>query len=169
MILKVTSQIALWGRLLFLKLIGCSRSLLPDRKNPQKFLYCTAFLTFLPIQQSIALEFHSDTVVATAGYYQLRWSGNEENFQLQESNSRAFTSYKIIYEGKDLSRVISGKPNGDYFYRLIGKNEGNVPSDIVQVTVKHHSLKNAFLFFLLGAFVFISTLVLIFKGNKRES
>ena len=115
-----------------------------------------------------ALELNSDSTIATAGYYQLNWSGNAETFQLQESSTSDFNAYKVIYEGKDLARVISGKPDGDYYYRVKTSTSDSAPgvSNVVEVTVAHHPLQNAILFFLAGAIVFIAILVLILKGNK---
>lgn len=170
MILKVTSRIVRWGRLLFLPLLGCSRILLPERNFPIKTLVSIGLLFFSTTQYSFALQLSSDSRVATAGYYQLFWSGKAKVFQLQESTTSDFKSFKVIYEGKDLARVISGKSDGDYFYRLT-RLDGNSPqvSDIVKVTVSHHPLENAFLFFIAGAIVFIAILFLIFKGKRLEN
>lgn len=170
MILKVTSRIACWGRLLFLSLIGCSRSHLSVRNSPTKVLVSIGLLFFSITPHSYALQLSTDTPVATAGYYQLSWLGKVESFQLQESTAPDFNSFKILYEGKDLARVISGKSDGDYYYRLLS-NEGNTSqvSNTVKVTVSHHPLENAVMFFVAGAIVFLAILYLIFKGRRLES
>ena len=169
MILKATSRIARWGRLLFLPVFGCSRTLLPERNFLIKILVSTGLLFISTTQYSFALQLSSDSQVVTAGYYQLSWSGEARVFQLQESTVSDFKSFKIIYEGKDLARVISGKPDGDYFYRLVNTDENNSQvSNTVKVTVSHHPLKNALLFFIAGAIVFIAILFLILKGNRLE-
>ena len=170
MILKVTSRIARWGRLLFLPVFGCSRTLLPERNFPIKLLVSIGLLFISAIQYSFALQLSSDSQVATAGYYQLTWSGEANVFQLQESTTSDFKLFKVIYEGKDLARVISGKPDGDYFYRLVNTDENNSQvSNTVKVTVSHHPLKNALLFFVAGAIVFIAILFLILKGKRLEN
>ena len=170
MILKATSRIVRWGRLLFLPFFGCSRTLLPERNLPIKILVSIGLLFISTIQFSFALQLSSDSQVATAGYYQLTWSGEANVFQLQESTTSDFKSFRVIYEGKDLARVISGKPDGDYFYRLARTDKNSSPvSNTVKVIVSHHPLKNALLFFLAGAIVFVAILFLILKGKRLEN
>lgn len=174
MILKTTSRVARWGRLLFLPYLGCSRSHLSDRKNIHKslvkILTCAGLLFFLIIPPSFALQLNTDTEIATAGFFQLSWKSNQKNIQLQESGTADFLSPKIIYVGPDRARVVSGKPNGDYYYRL-SQTGNNKPvfSNIVKVTVKHHPLKNAIMFFIAGLIVFIATITLILNGIRREA
>ncbi|MEJ2143061.1 MAG: hypothetical protein P8Y24_12045 [Gammaproteobacteria bacterium] len=165
----LTSRIARWGWLLFLPRFGCSRSHLPDRNYALIIFFAIGLLFISSNQNAQALELTSDSQLATAGYYQLSWSGDTDIFQLQESMASDFNNYKVIYEGKDLARVVSGKPDGDYYYR-IKVTANNSPqaqvSNVVKVTVSHHPLQTAILFFLAGAIVFIAILVLILKGNK---
>lgn len=168
MILKATSRIARWGRLLFLPRFRCSYSLLSDRNVLLNlFLYFSLSIGSTSVYAN-ALELSSDSNVATAGYYHLTWTGSGDTLQLQESTNAAFQSYKVIYQGKDTARVISGKSDGDYYYRLSSTDEYSQNSNVVKVTVAHHPLKNAILFFIAGAIVFISILVLIFQGSRAE-
>lgn len=171
MILKVTSWIARWGWLLFLPHFGCSCCHLPVRNNRFIPLLISTLLLALAFQNANAIELRSDTEIATAGYFQLHWNGantNAESFLLQESDDPDFHSYKVIYKGKDLARVMSGKPNGDYYYRLItSDNKNSLSSNILKVTVTHHPLIQAVLFFITGAIVFISILILIYKGSRQ--
>lgn len=118
---------------------------------------------------SFALQLSSDTQVATAGYYQLSWSGKARVYRLLESTTPGFKSYQVIYQGNDLARFISGKSNGEYFYRLQTRDDNqSYTSNVVKVTVAHHPLRNAILFFIAGAIVFLSIIILIVKGNKAE-
>jgi hypothetical protein len=119
------------------------------------------------IQNANALQLNSDSKLATAGYFQLRWSGQFNNFQLQESTAADFSTYKILYEGKDLASFVSGKPDGDYFYRVTAIEKNPLVSNVVKVTVLHHPLTHAILFFIAGAVVFVSILVLILKGTRQ--
>jgi hypothetical protein len=112
--------------------------------------------------QSLQLE--SDTDVATAGYYQLRWYSASPVI-LEESQTAEFASPRVIYHGSDAARVMSGKPDGDLYYR-IRSSDHNAPSNVVKVTVRHHSLERAFAFFALGATVFVATLLLIVTGAR---
>lgn len=167
MILKVTSRIARWGWFLFFPFFGCSRSHLSDRNNLLFIFVITVFLFVSVLKNANALQLNSDSKLATAGYFQLQWSGRFNNFQLQESTSADFNTYKILYDGKDLARFVSGKPDGDFFYRVTSIENNPLVSNVVKVTVLHHPLENAILFFFAGAIVFVSTVVLIVKGNKR--
>lgn len=169
MILKVTSRIVRWGRLLFLPLFGCSRTYLSVRYSSTKLLFSIGLLFFSTTQYSFALQLSSNSRVATAGYYQLFWSGEGNIFQLQESTSSDFKAFNVIYEGKDLARVMSGKPDGHYYYRLTTTRNNQLhTSNTLKVTVAHHPLRNAILFFIAGAIVFVSIIILIISGHRRE-
>jgi hypothetical protein len=108
---------------------------------------------------------------ANAGYFQLDWQNQSKAdfFQLLESREPQFIRPRVLYKGPDLGSHISGKANGDYYYRVIAfKDNGDVIiSNDVKVTVQHHSLTRAFLFFGIGAVVFIATLIVIVIGNRR--
>ena len=170
MTLKVTSRFVRWGRLLFLTLFGCGHIPLRKRNFHKKILVFIGLMIISSTQSSFALQLNSDSSVATAGYFQLSWSGDAKIFQLQESANPDFKAFKLIYTGKDLARVISGKPDGDYYYRLVSVDSSSLQvSNTVKVAVKHHSLNHAFLFFLAGAIVFIAIVSLIFKGQRLEN
>lgn len=164
MILKVTSRIARWGRLLFLPLFGCSSSPLPVTK-PVVCCFLLFILSAAPV--SAAPELVSDTSVATAGYYQLSWRGDAENYQLLESGNSDFSDSRLVYQGNDLATVISGKADGVYYYRVTETGDYSAAnSNIIKVSVTHHPLTHAWLFFLAGAIVFIATLILIVMGSR---
>ena len=114
----------------------------------------------------------SDTRVASAGYYQLLWTSSvvsQTQFLLEESSNPDFIPAREIYRGPDRARVISGKSDGNYYYRIsaISLDQHQV-GNIVQVSVRHHSLHKALLFFLVGVLVFVATLLLIYLGNRRS-
>jgi hypothetical protein len=130
---------------------------------------CYFLACFWCIQSANAIELQSDSEIATAGYYQLSWSGKTKTFELQESSEPTFVSYRTVYQGSDLATIISGKPDGDYFYRI--QSIGDDPrqqSEIIKVTVAHHPLSTAFMFFIAGAIVFLATLFLILKGKRQN-
>ena len=112
----------------------------------------------------------------TAGYYQLSWhiAGAESGknnpytgeFILQEAHHKDFSDADTIYKGMDTASVISGKPNGSYFYRVSRANPMPEWSESVQVQVTHHSLQRAFIFFSIGAVVFILILTVIWRESK---
>lgn len=118
-----------------------------------------------------ALTLESNTDLATAGYYQLSWADGDPHgrFQLQQAPSADFRAPTVIYEGADLATVLSGQPDGTYFYRIRPLGDGAGPwSETVSVRVQHHPLGRAWTFFTMGAIVFVATLVLIVSGSLKE-
>ncbi len=117
------------------------------------------------------LVLETDTPVATAGYFQLRWQGGEVDSRLVESTDPDFGDARVIYTGPDTARLMSGKPDGEYFYRLEAAGDavpGTVLSETLKVSVEHHPLPRAFGFFAVGAAVFAATLGLILFGGRNE-
>lgn len=129
-----------------------------------KLLKVLIFLSTL-ITAAIAGEAHleSDVNVATAGYFQLRWIA-DSGIELQESRSADFEVPRTVYAGSDAARVISGKPDGDWYYRA-ALTDGDV-SNTVKVTVRHHPIERAIGYFAVGLVVFLSTLILIVSGAR---
>jgi len=120
---------------------------------------------------------HTDTEVATAGYYGLSWglprdptaasageASDAPHFELQEAAGPAFDTPRTLYAGPDLATALSGRPDGIYYYRV--RADGGPWSPPVAVTVAHHTLTRAWLFFALGATVFAATAVLILRGGQ---
>ncbi|MDZ7660887.1 hypothetical protein [Thiohalophilus sp.] len=119
-----------------------------------------------------AVELESDTDVATAGYYQLKWQNADKNvrFEIEEADNLAFDDARRLYQGRDRATVITGRPDGIYYYRArIAAVDGPTGSwsDTVKVEVDHHPLSRALGFFSIGAIVFIAILVAILIGNRR--
>ena len=119
------------------------------------------------------LPLETDTPQASAGYYQLRWEPAAVDTRLVEAADPSFAGAQVIYAGPDTARLISGKPDGDYYYRLEsaatrGAGGATVVSETLKVTVEHHSMARAFSFFAVGAAVFAATLGLIVVGGRNE-
>jgi hypothetical protein len=113
----------------------------------------------------------SDTALATAGYYQLSWSGTDAPaYELQEASRGDFTMATTLYQGPDRATVLTGRPDGEFHYRLRGLHDtGPGPwSEPLQIQVRHHPLSRALLFFAMGALVFLATLAAILAGNCRQ-
>ena len=119
---------------------------------------------------SAAVTLESDSDIASAGYFRLQWESSDTPTRLVESLDPAFETRTIVYEGPDTARLISGKSNGQYYYRLESAAgiQADVLSNTLQVTVKHHSLVRAFTFFAIGAAVFAATLALVLFGGRNE-
>ena len=60
----------------------------------------------------------SDHEVASAGFFQLSWETDAKRIELQEASSPAFRNPTTLYIGTDSKSVISGKPNGSWYYRV---------------------------------------------------
>ena len=126
------------------------------------------------------MHLQSDSNIATAGYFRLSWmlsnaaqqdASAEWQYQLQESHDPQLAQARTIYLGADLARVVSGKSNGDYFYRIRAMRDQQPVSgwsDIVKVHVAHHSLNRAMLFFAAGAFIFLALLGFILTRHNAD-
>ena len=87
---------------------------------------------------------------------------------LEEADDPEFSSAEVIYSGSDAARVMSGKPDGVYYYRVRDTARGS-ESNAVEVTVRHHGLGRALAFFGLGATVFLATLLLIATAARDST
>jgi len=113
----------------------------------------------------------SDTDIATAGFYRLSWQTDGiTQVELQEADNPDFAGARLDYEGPDDASVVSGKPNGTWYYRarVISEQRAGPWSAAVKVAVAHHPLYRAFMFFGLGVAVFVATLLLVVRGAERE-
>ena len=135
-------------------------------------LVLQSLLLFLPLlfltRLADAATLEVDASGTTAGYFRLMWT-SEQATRLVESRDPDFTSARTIYQGDDLARVVSGVPDGDYYYRLESLDEGDVLTPPVKVSVQHHSLQRAWTFFGIGAVVFVGTAILVFVGARRAA
>ncbi|MDH5179873.1 MAG: fibronectin type III domain-containing protein [Gammaproteobacteria bacterium] len=119
----------------------------------------------------------TDTTLATAGYYRLSWQpglagalNKNIRFELQEASHRQFHQFKIIYRGPDHASVISGKADGNYFYRVRSTYADAAPggwSQPILVEVKHHAMHRAWWFFSAGAVVFLFILLFILTASRK--
>jgi hypothetical protein len=123
---------------------------------------------------SKAPELTSDSYTATAGFYHLKWQKDGLSnavYELQEAPDAGFTQSTTIYRGPDQGTLISGRLDGQYFYRVrtLGQGEpASAWSSPITVTVRHHSLARALGFFAAGAAVFLATLGLIIFGAQQS-
>jgi hypothetical protein len=100
----------------------------------------------------------------SAGFFTLDWSG-AARFELEQATGPDHADARIIYRGSDTSTTISGLSDNSYRFRI--RAEGaETWSDEAVVVVEHHALSRAFLFFALGAAVFVVLLLAIARGRK---
>jgi hypothetical protein len=116
-----------------------------------------------------APRLHADTDIATAGFYRLSWEAGAGRVELQEAESPGFAHPATRYLGHDRATVISGRPDGVWYYRLRSRDDARAGpwSETVRVTVQHHPLSRALLFFGLGIAVFLATLLMILRGTGQ--
>ena len=140
--------------------------------------FCLLSVLALPLPAlSTRIHLESDSAVATAGFFRLSWSQAEVadvdrlQYQLQSSSNPDFDQADTLYQGPDLARVISGKANGEYYYRIRALRDGapaTAWSDITHVTVEHHSFSRALMFFVAGAIIFFALLFFILTNHKSN-
>ena len=127
---------------------------------------CLVLFFLFPVTAMAVPTLKSDSNESAAGYYQLHWSNNHAgDFVLQESSSPDFSSAELLYQGPDTATLVSGRKNGTYFYRVRSADDESDWSNSVKVNVTHHPLSRAFMFFSLGALVFVATLTMVIRGN----
>jgi len=83
---------------------------------------------FLPLLRAPGLalaapqaSLHSDTTIATAGYFRLTWAARGQGtpvFELQQASTPGFRDPSLLYRGSDEARMISGRYDGNYFSRV---------------------------------------------------
>lgn len=116
----------------------------------------------------------TDTDIATAGYFRLSWSVPElqvpVDFELQKSATADFSNHSVIYTGPDRATTFSGLGNGEYYFRIrsLISDQSSSWSAVTKVQVQHHSLTRAWIFFALGAVVFMATLMLVMRGATER-
>lgn len=121
-------------------------------------------LLMLCVSPTVALELQTSTELSTSGTFDLSWTGSDgENFRLLQLNDD--DSSRLIYQGRDTARVMTGLSNGSYRYQVAGESAVSQP---VSVSVSHHSLSRAFGFFGVGLIVFIATLWLVVRGERGQ-
>lgn len=125
------------------------------------FLVCTA----LPAYAETTLS--SDQRIAKSGYFTLTWISQQVGpYELIQSQYNDFSVWLTRYQGHDTAMLISGLPNGDYYFRVRALREAW--SEPIQVTVSHHSLNYALWFFIAGAIMFLILTGAIICGSRLQ-
>jgi hypothetical protein len=116
----------------------------------------------LIVIDAAAVELQVSPDLSTSGTFDLSWQGDEgETYRVVELTGDKVS--RLIYQGTDTARVVTGLPDGDYTYRVDGETAS---SEAISVSVAHHSLTRAFSFFGIGLLVFIATLFLVVRGER---
>ena len=145
----------------------------PPGKQSLVFPVALLLMLSLCMQEVVAASaIQADQSIATAGYFRLTWQTNptstdqESEFVVQQSRTQGFEQVRNLYQGTEKASLISGMPDGVYFYRVKEKDASgwSVP---VRVQVQHHPLGTALQFFGLGLLVFALTLFTILHGIRK--
>lgn len=114
----------------------------------------------------------TDTSIAAEGYFVLSWdlaALSEDvatnKLVLQQAAEAEFTQADNILIAPSGRMTITGLPDGTYYYRA-GTASGW--SEVLQVSVRHHSLQRAFVIFTMGLLMFAVLAAVIFIGNRNS-
>lgn len=119
--------------------------------------------------QTEAPRLSVDNDIASAGFFRLSWETDAESVELQQATGSDFRKPITVYIGPDRAAVISGKPDGAWYYRVRAVNNSRAGpwSEPVTVAVAHHSLSRALMFLTLGVIVFIAIVLVIVRGSEK--
>jgi hypothetical protein len=146
----------------------------------QRLINLRLFLLFCCLMEpSLAasdesLELKLEPTLSNDGKASLSWKplkGTSVQTQLQQSNNAEFLSPKTRYLGSDTATVVTGLKDGAYHFRarrVYPDGTYSAWDPAVTLHVKHHSLTRAFIFFFIGATVFLATLLLIVFGARQQ-
>ena len=138
----------------------------------------TVLLMLLPMKSSWAessiaqfspVKLSTDNKMSTTGYFHLSWQTDAKRVELQEAQTPSFEKPRTLYIGTDRATVVSGKPDGQWYYRIrdiSGNQQGNWSEPVV-VSIKHHSLGRAFGFFFIGMLVFVGILAIVIRSARQ--
>lgn len=100
----------------------------------------------------------------TEGFFQLSFTGaeNASKVIIERATTAEFNEITSHYSpmGRFNQLALSGFSTGEYYFRA---QENGYTSNIVVVTVQHHSLIQAFTLFFIGAAMFILLVVTILR------
>lgn len=100
----------------------------------------------------------------SAGYATLTWQEVDGKiFELKENTT---AGWRTIYSGEDRATTLSGLKNGTYEFALWV--DGAQRGEPLALTVKHHPLSRAWIFFGIGALMFVALVSLLMRGPSIE-
>ena len=135
--------------------------------HPVRFLLLVLALVLLAGPALAEPRFDDPPEHSADGGFTLHWEAPGA-VVLERASGPDFGDARVIYEGGDASRVISGLPDGEYRFRLRAADaDEDAWSDRITVVVEHHSLARAFGFFAVGAAVFLVLIFALLRGRPR--
>jgi hypothetical protein len=97
------------------------------------------------------------------GAYRIAWNGADGTAVRLEENGSP------LYEGADSATTVSGRPAGEYTYRIgLMESSETAWTDSCTTTVTPPSLTLALVLFGVGMFVFASLVVVVVRGHRAH-
>lgn len=131
------------------------------------FLKTIIFMGFLLLsapslaQQSLTIRDDG----SNAGYATLSWDNPEKKIlELKLFNG---DQWQAVYRGTDSATTVSGLTNGQYRYGLF-TDMAATPLAETTLTIQHHPLNRAWIFFFIGLLMFAALVTFISKEAETE-
>jgi hypothetical protein len=110
-----------------------------------------------------ALELHCPSRPSDTGAYRIAWSGAHGRPVRVEENETP------LYQGVDDATTVSGRPSGEYVYRIALAESGDPRwAATCTVQVSPPSLTLAFSLFGVGLVVFLALVAVIVRGHRSS-
>lgn len=111
---------------------------------------------------------HDKNLKSDDGYILLSWNNTSQiSVELQQASQPTFEHANTLYRGRNSSVMLSGLPDGTYYYRI--RTSASEWSDQVTLRVSHYPVTQALLLFVLGALIFLSIAWVVIRGASDES
>ncbi len=116
-----------------------------------------------PASYAFSADLYVSDDGSAAGYVTLAWPDvSGKSFVLEEKKGQV---WQEVYEGPDRATTLSGLPNGTYGFRLTA-DQG---THAIEVSIQHHSLARAWLFFAVGAGMFLLLVGMLLVGTRKNT
>lgn len=147
--------------------------------SPLRWLLATGLLSLAGLAAPPVFDGDpTSPVESPEGKAVLSWSwpeaaaGAAATFEVQQSTDPAFAPARVIYEGPDQATVVTGLPEGAYYYR-VRVVAGSVPSTdwsaVATVNVVYPGRRTVGWLMALGSVVFLATVTAVGAGHRSAA
>jgi hypothetical protein len=113
----------------------------------------------------LSLSLDCPGAASDTGAYRIAWSAEDD----ADALVRVYENGVLLYEGAESATTVSGRPAGEYVYRVGFADAGRESwADSCTVSVTPPSLALAFFLFGVGFTVFSSLLVVVVRGHRAH-
>ena len=109
-----------------------------------------------------------DRELSSEGYITISWHDSYQSIPIIIQVATDASFKELVNEIKLINQNsihLSGLKNGSYFVRMLAEN--NNVSSTSSFVVQHRDISDAFMFFTLGAILFLSLIVILIKFNAK--